>query len=148
MRSLRHLCIAIPQGYLVGGGLHLLLLHQTIGAAARGRERQGSVVQDLQDELIPYLVYYLLALLIVFLVRVFVHAMTLGDHARESQASRLSIPLRQQLVTILLQPWAPGHRGALALHFLGAGLASGVNLWWVHTVAYEQWPHFLGYTLG
>lgn len=148
MRSRWCAGVQLVQGYLVGGCLHFMVLHQAIGASSQGRDLDVSAIQDLQDDLIPYFLYYCYSLFALLLARVFVHAITVEKDARAVEDDRAGIPLRRRPVAILLLPWAPRHRHSLSLNFLGAGLASGVNLWWAYEVAYRQWPRFLGYTPG
>ncbi|HET8630946.1 MAG TPA: hypothetical protein VFL91_26300 [Thermomicrobiales bacterium] len=145
------LALALVQGALVGGFVHLWVLQAALANNLAGHESEAAALQGAVDDLLPLLLGYLGALFLLLVARVGAHAFTLDadPEARMRAAFAESrVPLGRRVATGLRRLWAPGRRWALAGALLGAGLAAWLNLWWFTGVERRAWPRALDYAPG
>lgn len=145
------LALALAQGALVGGFVHLWVLQAALAGNLAGHESEASALQRAVDDLLPLLLGYLGALFCLLVARVGAHAFTLDADPQTRMRAALAesrVPLGRRAATGLRRLWAPGRRWALGIALVGAGLAAWLNLWWFTSVERGAWARALDYAPG
>lgn len=125
LTALKHLGIGLFLGAFFGGLSHLWFLHETALTAVHhsGEDPRYWGVKPLGETFQAYFALYFLALLaFLYILVVSVLARAIVDIER----------LRNDSPRPPRRPWSPPSQMLLAVPLLGAGSASGVNLWLVN----------------